>query len=123
MTEDPHLLCWQGGARIGWWDFTFPLARLSVRTGCLTLATTEKVFGFQLYKLAADVPNVLIFSPSDVEGLQVIGSIPVFSIGVRIHHSKPEYSPKVIFWTCGTRRGAEALVQRLTDFGFLPWIG
>ena len=77
-----------------------------------------KVFGMSVFRLPGSGTHNLVFSPADVSGIEAIGRIPVFTTGIRIHHRKPEYPPKVVFWCGGLRSDAEKIVNLLVAQGF-----
>jgi hypothetical protein len=91
-----------GGARIGWVNVSWPLARLSVSNGHLHL-------------------NALLigqydFAPEEVIALQPYGYIPVLGSGVMVVHRRMDYPRQVIFWSVRPAR----LIERIGQAGFIP---
>lgn len=79
----------RGGARIGWVNYSWPLASLSVDSSSLTIATTM----FGLLEMGR-----YRFSPDQVIRIERYRSIPVIGEGIRIHHTVTDYPEKIVFW-------------------------
>ena len=96
----PHYTA-RGGARIGWVNATWPLAKLTVTPDQLMLS----IFGFGEY----------LFSPADVVALD-----PVYGgQGVRVVHCRANCPERIIFFL--PRKGdAGELARRLEESGFTP---
>ena len=91
-----------GGARIGIVNATWPFARLVATSTGLSVTTLLDPYDFR---------------PSDVVSLERYGSLPLFSNGIRIVHSRPDYPAKVIFWCFGN---PDQLIARIRETGFMP---
>jgi hypothetical protein len=92
-----------GGARVGWMNASWPLAKLSVSPDKLTITIV--------------LLGVYSFAPSEVFAIERYVMIPVLGWGVRIHHCKVDCPKRVIFWCLGNPRG---VLQGIRDTGFLP---
>jgi hypothetical protein len=89
-----------GGARIGWVNATWPLARLSVADGALTV--TALLLG------------TYTFAPDEVVALEALQS---FGYGIRIVHSRSDCPRNVVFWCLRNPAGILADIERA---GFTP---
>ena len=89
----------RGGAQIGWVNVSWPLAGIEVSPGSLTISSMGKYS----------------FAPQEVTAVEKVGSIPFLSQGIRIHHSKPDYPEKVVFYTLS---GRLALLAAIREAGF-----
>lgn len=74
-----------GGARVGWVNATWPLAKLR--------ASPESL------EIAAAVVGTYRFRPEDVREIAPVTWIPLLSWGVRVHHVRADVPERVIFWT------------------------
>jgi hypothetical protein len=92
-----------GGARIGWVNATWPLAKLSASAQQLSVS------GLLVGRYS--------FSPDQVAALEPYGSIPILSSGVRIVHTVQTYPDKIIFWCFGSPK---RLIENITALGFQP---
>ena len=72
-----------GGARVGWTNATYPLARLSVTTDQLSIS-------IQLL-------GTYTFAPDQVATVEKYVMIPVITSGVRIHHCNVDCPERFIF--------------------------
>lgn len=79
----------RGGARIGWVNYTWPLASLSVGASGLTITTTF----FGLFETGR-----YFFRPDQVARIERFGWLPIISEGIRVHHTVTDYPEKVVFW-------------------------
>jgi hypothetical protein len=89
----------RGGAQVGWLSASWPLAGIKIELGSLVLSALG---GY-------------IFKPSDVHAIEPVGSIPVLTTGIRIHHNKVDYPEEVIFYSVG---GRERLLHAAREAGF-----
>lgn len=79
----------RGGARIGWVNYTWPLASLSVDTSSLTIVTTF----FGLFEMGR-----YSFRPDQVARIERFGWLPIIGEGIRVHHRVADYPKKIVFW-------------------------
>lgn len=86
----------RGGAQVGWFHASWPLAGIEVAPGLLTISSL----------------GTYSFAPGEVTAVEEVGSIPLISRGIRIHHSKPDYPEKVVFYTLGGRLDLLAAIRK-----------
>jgi len=84
-----------GGAMIGWFYASWPLAQLSATSDRLTLSVA--------------IAGTYTFSPDQVAAIDTSGW------GIRIRHTVLDYPPKLLFWPL---RSPEAIVRGIADSGF-----
>lgn len=89
----------RGGAQIGWLNASWPLASIEISPRKLTFTSM----------------GTYTFVTEDVTGIENIGSIPVISHGIRIHHTNPKYPDRVVFYTLS---GRDSLVSGIKAAGF-----
>ena len=89
----------RGGAKIGWVSASWPLASLQITSGSLT------VISFGTYA----------FAPGDVDAIEPVGSIPILTTGIRIHHTRADFPEEIVFY-CGG--GRERVLQAASAAGF-----
>ena len=77
----------RGGAQIGWLSASWPFAAIRIEPGSLAISAL----------------GTYAFVPSEVQTVEPIGSIPVLTTGIRIHHTKSDYPEKVVFYSVGGR--------------------
>jgi len=77
----------RGGARIGWFNATWPFARLTVSADRVVLSCFR----------------TLHFTAHDIESFQNYGSIPWVWYGIRIRHRRSDLPNKIVFWYLGDR--------------------
>jgi hypothetical protein len=92
-----------GGARVGWVNASWPLARIS--------ATAERL------SVSVSLLGTYTFSPEQVSAVERYGMIPVLASGIRVRHHVPDYPQGIIFWTLGN---PEAVLGGIRDAGFIP---
>jgi hypothetical protein len=92
-----------GGARIGWTNATWPLARLSARDDRLTIS----VWLLGEYS----------FTPDEVSAVERYTMIPVLGWGIRVRHCRTDCPERIIFWYLGT---PDSLLDGIRAAGFLP---
>jgi hypothetical protein len=92
-----------GGARVGWTNASWPLAKLSAVPDQLTLSI--RLLG--TYR----------FEPEEVLTIEKYVRIPVIAWGIRIHHCKSDCPQRVIFWCLGN---PDTALQGIRSSGFLP---
>lgn len=92
-----------GGARVGWFNATWPMAKLSATPETLRVS----VMGFGDYQ----------FAPDTVTGITRYTSIPILGWGIQIHHRVPEYPARILFWCLGN---PENLLEGIRASGFIP---
>lgn len=90
-----------GGARVGWVNATWPLVRLTATADSLRVSVL----------LIGDYT----FTPDQVTAITQYTS--VFSCGIQIQHSVPEYPARLIFWTLGS---PDAVLAGIQATGFRP---
>jgi hypothetical protein len=89
----------RGGAQVGWLSASWPLAGIKIEPARLTVSALGSY----------------TFNPSEVSAIEPVGSIPVLTTGIRIHHMRPDYPEKVIFYSMGRQ---DSLLQALRAAGF-----
>jgi hypothetical protein len=94
---------YRGGAQVGWWNATWPLASLTCTPGTLNLY----VFPFSNYR----------FGPEQVIAIEEHIEIPVIGSGIRIYHNVPAYSRKIVFWWFGN---PQSIISSICESGFVP---
>jgi len=99
----PHSFTITGGARVGWTNATWPLAKLSVSPDKLTISI--------------GLLGSYSFAPDEVSSVERYALIPVLGWGVRVYHCKADCPQRVIFWCLGS---PDTVLQGIRDSGFLP---
>lgn len=89
----------RGGAQVGWLSAPWPLASIQIAPGSLTVSALGRY----------------TFAPAEVHAIEPVGSIPVLTTGIRIHHTRPDYPEKIVFYSMGSR---ECLLQASGAAGF-----
>ncbi len=89
----------RGGAQIGWVSASWPFASIQIAPSSLTVSALGKY----------------AFAPSEVHAIEPIGAIPVLTTGIRIHHTRPDYPEKIVFYSMGSR---DRLLQAASAAGF-----
>ena len=92
-----------GGARVGWTNASWPLARLSADRDRLTISI--RLLG------------TYSFVPEEVSAIERYVMIPVLGWGVRIRHCKADCPERVIFWCLGN---PDTALKGIREAGFLP---
>lgn len=77
----------RGGAQIGWMGASWPFASLQIAPNSLTVS----------------VLGNYAFTPFDVHAIEPVGFIPILNMGIRIHHTRPDYPEKIVFYSIGGR--------------------
>jgi hypothetical protein len=91
----------RGGSQIGWVNASWPLAKLNVSRDRLSIASLGEYS----------------FTPGQVVSLELNGSIPILSTGIRVVHNRLDYPEKVIFLCIGNRR---KVLEQISQIGFIP---
>jgi len=89
----------RGGAQVGWLSASWPLASIKIDSATLTMRAL----------------GAYTLNPSEVSAIEPVGSIPVLTTGIRIHHTRPDYPEKLVFYSMGRQ---ESLLQALGAAGF-----
>jgi len=79
--EDPATLSFTGGARVGWFNATWPFARLTADTRILRLSVLGMAF---------------VFTPDSALELAMVRGF--FTPGLQIRHGQSAYAKRIIFW-------------------------
>ena len=99
----PHPFTSVGGARVGWTNASWPLARLSATPDKLTIAIC--------------LLGTYHFEPNQVSAIERYVMIPVLGWGVRIHHCRTDCPKRVVFWCLGS---PDTALRGIRESGFLP---
>lgn len=91
----------RGGACIGGIVAPWPLAHVLVAVDTITV----------------DFLGQYRFAPADVLTIESVGTLPLLTTGIRIHHHRADY-PEVFVLYCSSARARTALLQALRDAGF-----
>ena len=91
-----------GGARVGMFNVTWPLATLKVNSRKLELSTRYL--------------GNFIFRIEDISSIEPYEIIPIIGRGIKIIHYVKTYNPKIIFWTFGSPR---SLIEEIQETTFL----
>jgi|GEM_PF-1324220 len=99
---EDYVFIQRGGYRVGRstmlsFNASWPFGSIELRSGQLALHC---------------ITRRLVFPVSAVTGISIYYGM--FSIGLRIEHTVPDYPRFVVFWT----RNHDELIQRLKDAGF-----
>jgi hypothetical protein len=102
-SSDNVIKSWLGGARVGYWNATWPFARL--------MMTPDKL----ILKLL--LSQELTFAKVDIDYFEVYrGSLPLIGKvlnGIGFIHRKPGYPERIIFWYSGDpKQLANEIVSR-----------
>lgn len=100
MTEHTTTMSLRGGAFVGGIVAPWPLARIEVSPGMLSICFLGQ------YR----------FAPADVLAVEAVGNLPLLTTGVRIHHHRADYPEMLVLYCSPRARGA--LLQALRDAGF-----
>jgi hypothetical protein len=96
----------RGGIRAGGFNATWPFGLLSIAPRRLVLSITLKLpFALRSYE----------FTPEQVSSVALYGFIPLFLWGIRVHHTRPDYPQRVIFWCFRNRR---SILDQIARCGF-----
>jgi hypothetical protein len=98
-----EMLSITGGARIGWRNATWPLAKLIVQPDRIDI--NIKFLGNYS------------FTKEQVISLKKYSIIPVIGQGIKIAHTISEYPKKIIFWTFDN---PESIIIQIKETGFSP---
>ena len=91
-----------GGARVGWWRATYPLATLSV--------TRDEI------ALEVALIGTYVFRPKDIVKIERWGVIPLIGSGVRFRHAVGRYPERMVFLYWFPR----LVIDRIQSVGFQP---
>jgi hypothetical protein len=85
MQSDKNMI-FRGGARIGLWNATWPLAKLRLGSDTVSLKVLVREY---------------IWAKSEIIGFEFFDGL--FSRGVKITHSKQDRDSPIIFWSFAPR--------------------
>lgn len=106
MTDSSSTYAVTGGARIGFVNYSWPLAKLVVTADRLTVSTTMfGLFGTGTYS----------FSKTQILSIERYGWIPLIGEGIRITHSVADYPQKIVFWC-----RPNSVLSGISAIGFSP---
>lgn len=97
------MVSFTGGARIGWANASWGLAKLTADDSSLTIR--------------ASLLGEHVFAPSEVLAVKAVTWIPVLAWGVQVTHVRSDVAERVIFWTIGP---PGRVVRAIADAGFVP---
>jgi hypothetical protein len=100
MTEHSSTTSLRGGAYIGGIMAPWPLARVEVSAQAATV----------------DFLGQYRFAPAEVLAIESVGTLPLLTTGIRIHHHRPDY-PEMFVVYCSPR-ARTVLLQALRAAGF-----
>ena len=92
-----------GGARLGWLNSSWPLAKLAVSSEQLTISV-----------LLLGQYN---FRPDQVSKIERYVTIPFLGWGIQIHHHVADFPQRIIFWSFGN---PDHILQGIREVGFSP---
>lgn len=95
-----------GGARLGFVNYTWPLATLTATTDELALRTSF----FGLFETGK-----YVFTREQVVSINEYGVIPFLGRGIQINHTVSDYPQKIVFWC-----NPASLLSNLSTTGFIP---
>ncbi|QDK40574.1 hypothetical protein DOM21_03720 [Bacteriovorax stolpii] len=90
------------GARLGWFNASWPLAFLSVNSKKLKL----RVLIFKNYE----------FVPDQVLSVKKYVFIPIFGWGVQVQHTVNDYPERIIIWSL---YNPQKIIDKISEVGFL----
>ena len=93
-----------GGARVGWINATWPLAKLTIQSNRLDLN--------------AALVGKYSFTKEQVISINKYTTIPILSWGIQIVHNVSEYPKKIIFWSFSS---PASIIKKIESAGFLPF--
>lgn len=96
----------RGGAWVGWWSVTWPLARLSGDSNALRLS----YFG------PSWIRRDYVFHRSSIQSLS---RLRLIGVGLRIEHTVPTYPKYVVFWVPRPGKNFVMLKDTLERLGYL----
>ncbi len=92
-----------GGARVGWINATWPLAKLIIQNNRIDLK--------------AAFVGKYSFAKEQVISINKYTTIPIWGWGIQIVHNVSEYPKKIIFWSFSS---PTSLIKKIEAAGFLP---
>jgi len=106
MSPPPLIYTVTGGARVGFVNYTWPLAKLSVTDDRLVITTTM----FGLFETGN-----YSFSKDQVHSIVRYGWIPIIGEGIRVIHTVSDYPQKIVFWC-----SPQSVLGGIAATGFAP---
>ena len=92
-----------GGARVGWINATWPLAKLTVQKNTI--------------ELKAALIGKYSFTQEQIISIKKYTTIPILAWGILIIHNVSEYPKKIKFWSFSN---PESIITKIQETGFLP---